>query len=314
MSDDGRAAKRQRFSPSELEYVAPDDADADGHQARPSSSSRRPTSVAASLEPCLLNAEPFDEVMRHVADWIYRTARDYSNVEVEAKIGLLIDTSTGQRVSFPVLTETILDPSYDRVRFESNMSQAQHQHFNAMLNKLHATYKQPGYTGAQIDYQHVRVIDSFYPTGGPGREKLRVSRDPTTNKTVESIIKRRIGDLNILCPSMNADWRVSVNVEDPVPEPPTGAKEDHQRNKDRISYTHQAFRIDLTQVKDSGSQGKQPPTHELEIEFAQGDELMRFASVRGDLSSPECDTFDELVRVFVNNCRLMIRNVVSRWD
>lgn len=50
--------------------------------------------------------------------------------------------------------------------------------------------------------------------------------------------------------------------------------------------------------------------HELEVEFAQGDELMRYAAVRGDRSSPDSDTFDELVRVFVNNCRVLIRNVV----
>lgn len=52
--------------------------------------------------------------------------------------------------------------------------------------------------------------------------------------------------------------------------------------------------------------------HELEIEFAQAEDLMRLAAFRGDRSSPDCDAFDELVRVFVNNCRLMIRNVVRR--
>lgn len=122
-----------------------------------------------------------------------------------------------------------------------------------MLNKLFATYQQPGYTGAKIQYEHINVVDSFYPTGGPGREKLRVTRDSATHKTVQSVIKRRIADLNILCPGSNADWRVSVNVEEPVAEPQESAEE-YQRSKDRISYTHQAFRIDLTQVKTSGTQ------------------------------------------------------------
>lgn len=120
-----------------------------------------------------------------------------------------------------------------------------------MLNKLLETYGQPSYSGSKIRYQHLRLVDSFYPTGGRGREKLRVTRDGT--KTVQSVVKRRIGDLNILCPSSNADWRVSVNVEDPIPEPPAGG-EDYQRHKDRMSYSHQAFRIDLTQVKTTGSE------------------------------------------------------------
>ena len=52
---------------------------------------------------------------------------------------------------------------------------------------------------------------------------------------------------------------------------------------------------------------------ELEVELAEPEELMRLTSIRGDRSSPDCDAFDEFVRVFVNNCRLLIRNAVG-WD
>lgn len=104
-SEDGRAAKRQRFSPSAVDYVA-GDANANGEQQAPPSSARASMSGGGTLEPSILNAEPFDEVMREVADWIFNTAQGHANIEIEAKIGLLIDTGTGQRVSFPVLTET----------------------------------------------------------------------------------------------------------------------------------------------------------------------------------------------------------------
>lgn len=84
--------------------------------------------------------------------------------------------------------------------------------------------------------------------------------------------KVRLGNLDIYCPKRNADWRVSVNLEVPgtlpnvlncpsyytnrvahisirsfaVP-PPIGSST-HTRRKDRMSYTHEEFIIDLTQV------------------------------------------------------------------
>lgn len=104
-SVDGRAAKRQRFSPSAPDYVKPEDNGVDDEKSRPGTARAAP-GILATLEPCILNAEPFDEVMREVADWIYEMAMGHEHVEVEAKIGLLIDTGTGQRLSFPIRTET----------------------------------------------------------------------------------------------------------------------------------------------------------------------------------------------------------------
>lgn len=287
-----------------MDYTAVEDA---ASEQRPRSSSAR--APAGALEPSILNAEPFDEVMRYIADWIYNTAAGHANVEIEAKIGILKEKGSEERVALPVMTETILAPAFDRVRFESNMPLAQHRQFNAMLNQLLETYGKPDYPYARIRYKHVKIVDSFYAVGG---EKVRVSRDAETNKVVQCVVKRRLGDLNILCPNSYADWRVSINVEEPVQELPTGS-EQYQRHKDRIEYTHQSFHLDLTQVRSFGPGGKDQPIHELEIEFAQPGELMRLAAFRADRSHPDCDGFDELVRVFVNNCRLMIRNV-SAWD
>ena len=97
------------------------------------------------------------------------------------------------------------------------------------------------------------------------------------------------------------------------------------RKKDRISYAHQSFKIDLTQVTSAtgptaGASGE--VTHELELEFLDSSELMKFAKLRGrgpggpgapgpsavPWSGKENDMFDELVRVFVNNIRILVRN------
>lgn len=90
-----------------------------------------------------------------------------------------------------------------------------------------------------------------------------------------------------------------------VPKPssnPTGAA----RNKDRISYAHQLFTIDLTQVT-GGSQAAQSVTHELEIEFKDARVLL--VEARKDAEGQE-NRYLEMVQAFLNNVResLLPRN------
>ncbi|KAF9013203.1 mRNA triphosphatase CET1 [Cyathus striatus] len=215
-----------------------------------------------------------------------------TKVEVEAKIGLLVDRTSGQRLGLPVIVETILEPNALDVRFESNMSVAQHRHFNTLLNKLKTTSSQPGYPATPLEYSHLYLVDSFYPSDD--KEKIRVTRDEKTHTVVETVKKVRLGDLNIYSPKRIADWRISVNLEIPVPHP----------RKDRLSYTHEEFVIDLT--KDAPAQ----VLHELEVEIARSDLLLATAAKRGDPSAPEHErsAFDELIRAFVNNARILVRN------
>lgn len=83
------------------------------------------------------------------------------------------------------------------------------------------------------------------------------------------------------------------------------------RRKDRLTYAHQAFIVDLTQVTPS-SQGGAPAqqTHELEVEFRDPNELMRLAQLRGGTkpASEEGERFNELVWIFINNVRILAKN------
>lgn len=84
----------------------------------------------------------------------------------------------------------------------------------------------------------------------------------------------------------------------PVPKPasnPTGPA----RNKDRISYAHQLFTIDLTQVT-GGAQAAQSVTHELEIEFKDARVLL--VEARKDSEGQE-NRYLEMVQAFLNNVR-----------
>ena len=108
----------------------------------------------------------------------------------------------------------------------------------------------------------------------------------------------------------------------------------HTRRKDRISYSHEEFSVDLTQVASYGASGSQVGLiklteaglslnllqpellHELELEFANPQLLTAAAVKRGDDNSPELErlAFDELIRAFVNNARILARNASGGWQ
>lgn len=56
--------------------------------------------------------------------------------------------------------------------------------------------------------------------------------------------------------------------------------------------------------------------HELEVELARPDFLLSTAAKRGDpgVSEQERGAFDELIRAFVNNARILVRNAGDGWQ
>lgn len=55
--------------------------------------------------------------------------------------------------------------------------------------------------------------------------------------------------------------------------------------------------------------------HELEVEIARPALLLSAASKRGDPNIPEHErnAFDELIRSFVNNARILVKNANEGW-
>ena len=89
-------------------------------------------------------------------------------------------------------------------------NQAQHKHYNGMLNKLKMDSSQPGYPSTPVGYTHLHLIDTFY---GPDHDRIRVTRDEKTGTVTACVRKIRLGSLNIYSPKRAVDWRISVNVE-----------------------------------------------------------------------------------------------------
>lgn len=165
---------------------------------------------------------------------------------------------------------------------------------NEYLNKAAQASMAPD--RVRMDYKHRYERDSFASLNRAGYEalppsakvhirpghslKLRTSVDTkapvgSPQAILGRIVKVRLDDLDIHCPKMDFDCRISVNVEvdlnnrpdvDPeliIDTPHPGDPDaPGDRMKDRLSYKHLAYSVDLTQVTLPG--GKK--NHELEIE------------------------------------------------
>lgn len=206
--------------------------------------------------------------------------------EIEAKFGMLIDKGTNQRVDLPVNSECVLNEGRNWLGFRSSMTELQHKSFNDFLNHLvqqthpankaaHAALPRPR---LPIDYRHRHEIDRFFELPAAVRDrslpvcvakpiaakghgvKVRVTYDQKSNKVLGKIVKARIADLSLHFPHLPLDCRISVNLEmdwEGTVEDlermasSTGRASPPARTKDRLSYKHGCYQIDLTQVTQS---------------------------------------------------------------
>ncbi|KAK3940003.1 CYTH-like domain-containing protein [Diplogelasinospora grovesii] len=305
-------------------------------------------------EPCLANVVPQGSLSKAVADFLFRFVvlnDDLDEIqgrgvhfEVEAKLGMLIEKKTNQRVQLPVTTDCVLNDQHNWLSFRSSMSVAQHKGFNDFLNKMlydtreHNLNLPPGARPrVPIDYKRRLEVDRFFeipaavrdsvlpacvagPIAARGHNaKLRVTYDQKTNKVVAKIIKARLADISLHFPEHPLDCRISVNLEMDWPEPLEGFDDFEKwgltanqgsmpnRNKNRLSYTHSHYQVDLTQVTQvapvpNGMQ-RQDQDHELEIEVA-ADVLLDQG--RAALSG-QPHQYVDLVEGLINNIRLLAR-------
>jgi polynucleotide 5'-triphosphatase len=121
-----------------------------------------------------------------------------------------------------------------------------------------------------ISYLHRRETDRFYTLPADKHDlipaavrelitkrdvSVRVTTDQKTGQIIARIIKVRIADLDIFCPQLPLDCRISINfelkfegdIEEIIRNAAPGEKRP-ERQKDRLSYTQGLYQFDLTQV------------------------------------------------------------------
>lgn len=178
-----------------------------------------------------------------------------------------------------------------------------------------------------MEYKHRYEMDSFAPLSQAGFEALPASAKnyveparmqymrlrtsvnerapPGTDPVIARIVKIRLADLDIACPTFPFDCRISINIEVDLHNRPdidpalivravADTKEFQERKKDRLSYKHLAYSVDLTQVKTADGRSK---VHELEIEV---DAIkLREQAERERAGQPS--GFGDMVQGLVNN-------------
>lgn len=153
---------------------------------------------------------------------------------------------------------------------------------NGFLNKAFTDSQNPRgrsvtpHTKARIPmaYVHTHECDTFYELSQAGmlslpqsilhtlnsslrnsKAKVRITTDQKTGNTLAKIVKVRLGDLDVYSPNTEFDYRISINLEKNLEgdwhdlvDPTARNVRTSDRNKDRVSYKHLAYQIDLTQV------------------------------------------------------------------
>lgn len=146
-----RRAPRRYGHPPQIPLHLSRNSGMNHQEATPSASSRRETSQvpapsptpaleASSLFPTVTGVIPYEEVSRTICDFLFNHVvrrRDIgvgntggsapgqgAVIEIEAKLGKLIDRNRGARLHLPVMTECVLDREDPglRVSFESSMT------------------------------------------------------------------------------------------------------------------------------------------------------------------------------------------------
>lgn len=196
-----------------------------------------------------------------------------------------------------------------------------------------------------MSYVHTYEVDTFYelsqngilalpaairqrinPRNPKTMPKMRITKDQKTGEEIDKIIKAHIDDLEVYSPRAPFDWRLSVNIEMRVTGDATeminldsAKRKSSDRSKNRVTYRHQAYQVDLTQVSmpevspyvntfilyaDQSPQIANK-THELEIEIAS--EEVRRQGLLASQGKP--NQYPDLIKSFVDNVRLLTRHL-----
>jgi polynucleotide 5'-triphosphatase len=256
-----------------------------------------------------------DDRVRNLVNFIllHVTSPD---VEVEAKLGTLIEKNQNQRACelLPVLCETPIrsEIAAENTRFESSVHQVYFAYLNAELNRrVDAT------TGEQDEESRVcfvrhREIDLFWGNGV--RETRRLL--PTTGtgeqqyQTVRVQRKTRLGDLNFVCPLSVFDVRYSASVETDVSAPPQNVPDPSKRRvKDRMSYRFDSLSVDITTVQtyDASANLHKHNSFEVEVEIDASANL--FAEVEKYRAGDPSSKVFRIATSLVNTVRLLMEEM-----
>lgn len=138
------------------------------------------------IPPSILGSRPFPDVTLQIADFLKKAINDAQtmklkyeakgrkcSVEIEAKLGRIVEKDSGKRIHLPIKSEAVIvDPAY-YFSFKSDTTLQQHAALNRRLN----TQTSRSTNGpSAVHYQHKREEDKFYEIRGIGSVRRTVDQ------------------------------------------------------------------------------------------------------------------------------------------
>lgn len=195
----------------------------------------------------LFGTRPVNEDARLLALELYDllTPENKGKIEIEGRVGVLLDKSSDNRWKFPISSETLLSSKCEQFKFVPYLSVEIFQHLNVYLNdKVNKSPK-------DVTYKRTKEIDRFYKKRDTG-DKIRVSLDPQSMQPIRAILKDKKKNFDFLCPQSLFDFRVTVSLENTVEfkTDDDNVVPQMERVKDRLSYQFDIWTIDITSVSE----------------------------------------------------------------
>ncbi|KAI5135848.1 polynucleotide 5'-triphosphatase [Nematocida ausubeli] len=177
-----------------------------------------------------------------------------SSMEIEVRLGTIMDKSTQKRLAVRVLHPCIMERT-DTLWFEATVSESDFHllqgHFSKMFEESESKL----------------IIDTLLH--GMRRSETKEINGAPVHKESVIIKKKKMFSLDIFCPQSKYDLRIGLS-EEIVQKDTIGMQVlGNVREKRRTTYTHPLFVVDVTEVKsrrESTDVKNSTPTFEIEIE------------------------------------------------
>lgn len=284
--------------------------------------------------PSISGTMPRNDFTKLVTEWIWANHEAVKNsygdvpnvsdyIELELKLGQIIDKAKDRRISLPVNTECVISNDYynQECMFQAGVLLPE---FNSAIDTLETFMAEsneigPGTPAAQKNkrgkfvMEKMHVVDMIASTASRNSRpsSTRVTLDTKTKRRVSSIQKQRINDLFLFLPNTRFDLRLTMSLELPVDMNDVSyenfkTKINTQREKNRVSYIHQATatRMDFTKVKEANSKITK---YEVEVEMDNGSLIRSIKKVNDDPL-----LFPDLVQAFLDNARILTRKISTK--
>ncbi|KAH3685412.1 hypothetical protein WICPIJ_003616 [Wickerhamomyces pijperi] len=280
------------------------------------------TAVASQKDPnvsslgglySIKGVRPYNDIARRISQWIYvnlnnTRQEDREHLELEIKLGRIIDPRTTKRINIPVVSECVLSEDFSvGSRFEAGLEEHEWKKLKKYISDMMALDKKK-FKSLQSD-----TVDQQFRDATPGHlpRKFRVSRDSKTSRVMEVIEKKRIASLFVHCPDLACDFRLSLSLESPFPRDFADKFQDksaeNERAKKRLSIDHELTntRFDITEVVQKEKNGKQVKLFEFELEVHMKVLLAAFDALNQDNDNNM--PFQEVPDILMDNARILNR-------